>query len=103
MKNENWELLNGQGFGERVHLPSPLKGNACGDGIEIPEFMRNYSYNGRVGVPVSAYCGRAMGRERARKHQQDKARRDMINGLFYCFAAFGVLVFVVNLAELVCR
>ena len=85
--------LNGTGWGE---LPKD-------DGIEIPDFMRNYSYHGRTSVPVSAYCGRAMGRERARKHQEAKKKRDMINGLFYCFAAFGILVLAVNLAEWVCR
>ena len=85
-------ILNGTGWGE---LPKD-------DGIEIPEFMRNYQYNGRTHVPVSAYCGQAMGRERRRQHQKEKNRRDMINGVFWCLVGFGILVAVVNLGELIC-
>lgn len=85
-------LLNGTAWGE---LPES-------DGIEIPEFMRNYQYNGRIHVPVSAYCGQAMGRVKSEQRRAQKEKRDFINGVFWCLVGFGIFAAVVNLAELIC-
>lgn len=90
MKAENWELLNGMGFGERTINDRPYE-------VEVPGFMYETSYS--VLVPASAYRAQGTGRVKRQVRAEKKLRRDFMNGLVYTVAAFGLLVVAINLAE----
>lgn len=70
--------------------------------LEVPEFMTNTAYTVPTEVPVSAYCGQAMGRERRRRHREAKAKRQTVNGVFWSLVGFGLFAAAVNLVELIC-
>lgn len=85
-------LLNGTGWGELPEKDWDL---------QVPEFMTNRAYSVPT-VPVSAYCGRAVGRVKSRQHREAKAKRQMVNGVFWCLVGFGIFAAAVNLVEIIC-
>lgn len=95
MRPDFWEMMNGQCFGD-----DPFAEETEYE-LEVPSFMcyqpkpqfMNYD------IPVSAYCGQAVGRVKRRQHMEQKEHRKLVNGAFWTMVGFGLLVLAVNLPE----
>lgn len=94
MKAENWDLLNGQCFGD-----DPF--NCCDEfEIDIPEFLRFRKRREVVfDIPIEVFCAQAEGRVKRRQHESDKEHRRSVNAAFWMVIGFVLLVFAVNLPE----
>lgn len=88
------QLLNGTGWGELPRQEQELL---------IPDFMSSDYKTYSLVVPHSAYRAQGMGRVKRQVRQEQKRKRDLINGLFFTGASFGLLVLANILTELICR
>ena len=108
MSPENWEKLNGTGWGDLLcedanpttifDGPPPLAGAALT--VEIPAFM--YETTQSVLVPASVYRAQGMGRVKREAHRREKNIRHLVNGVFWSLVGFGAFALIVNLADKIC-
>lgn len=100
MRAETWEQLNGMCFGDDP-FEGPVGDPYGEDDLLVPECVQYqpkpqfYAYH----VPVSAYCGQAVGRVKHRRHQEERERRSVVNGAFWVTMIFVAIALAVNLPE----
>lgn len=97
MKAENWEKLNGSGWGEQnpsTATPSPLTREV--GTVEIPMFM--YEAKQSVLVPAAVYRAQGVGRVKRAQHRWDKRVRHVVNGVFWFLVGVAGFAGVCNLA-----
>ncbi len=100
MRAENWELLNGTGWGDEPQRDDVGIVTYEGE-LEIPGFM--FETTQSVLVPAAAFRAQGMGRVKRQERAEKKQRRDYKNGIAYVSLMFGLLVLANLIVEVICR